>query len=109
MKDIKRYFKAILEDGRDLDTNDKESRENETGNEAPKDGDVEESADDPEIESEEDFRNAARAKFEAAFGDELDEKKMNEVIDGILKDNRDMVDDGDWGALMGILNNSFSN
>lgn len=61
------------------------------------------------IESEEDFREAARKKFEEVFGDELDEDKMKDTIDGILKDNDDLVKDGKWGELMGILNKSFSN
>ena len=60
-----------------------------------------------EIKSEEDFRAAAKAKFEKAFGDDLDEDKMNKTIDGILSDNKDLVDDGKWGKLMGILNKSF--
>ena len=60
-----------------------------------------------EIKSEEDFRAAAKAKFEEAFGDDLDEDKMNKTIDGILKDNKDLVDAGDWGELIGILNKSF--
>lgn len=60
-----------------------------------------------EIKSEEDFREAAKTKFEEAFGDDLDEDKMNETINGILKDNKDLVDAGDWGELIGILNKSF--
>lgn len=61
-----------------------------------------------EIKSEKDFRNAAKAKFEEVYGDDLDEDKMNDTIDGILNDNKDLVDDGDWGALIGILNKSFA-
>lgn len=61
-----------------------------------------------EIKSEKDFRDAARAKFEEVYGDDLDEDKMNETVDGILADNKDLVDDGDWGALIGILNKSFA-
>lgn len=60
-----------------------------------------------EIKSEEDFRAAAKAKFEEAFGDDLDEDKMNETIDGILNDNKDLVEAGEWGKLIGILNKSF--
>lgn len=60
------------------------------------------------IESEEDFRKAAEKKFEKVFGDELDEKKMKETIDGLLKDNKELVDKGKWGELIGILNKSFS-
>lgn len=60
-----------------------------------------------EIKSEEDFRAAAKAKFEEAFGDDLDEDKMNKTIDGILGDNKDLVKAGEWGELIGILNKSF--
>ena len=60
------------------------------------------------IESEQDFRDAAKAKFEKAFGDELDEKKMNDTIDGILEDNKDLVEEGKWEELIGILNKSFA-
>lgn len=61
-----------------------------------------------EIKSEKDFRDAAKAKFEEVFGDELDEKEMNDTIEGILKDNAELVENGDWGALIGILNKSFT-
>ena len=61
-----------------------------------------------EIKSEKDFRDVAKAKFEEVFGDELDEKEMNDTIDGILKDNAELVENGDWGALIGILNKSFA-
>lgn len=60
------------------------------------------------IKSEKDFREAARAKFEEVYGDDLDEEKMNKTIDGILADNKDLVDANDWGALIGILNKSFA-
>ena len=62
-----------------------------------------------EIKSEKDFRDAAKAKFEEVFGDELDEKEMNDTIEGILKDNTELVEKGDWSALIGILNKSFAN
>lgn len=60
------------------------------------------------IKDEKSFRAAAKAKFEEVFGDDLDEKKMKETIDGILNDNQDLVDDGEWGKLIGILNKSFA-
>ena len=60
-----------------------------------------------EIKSEKDFRDAAKAKFEEVFGDDLDEQKLNDTIDGILKDNAELVEKGDWGSLIGILNKSF--
>lgn len=59
------------------------------------------------IKSEKEFRDAAKAKFEAVYGDELDEDEMNKVIDGILDDNKELVENGDWGTLIGILNKSF--
>ena len=46
-------------------------------------------------------------KFEEVFGDDLDEKQMKETIDGILKDNKELVEKEDWGSLVGILNKSF--
>lgn len=61
-----------------------------------------------EIKSEKDFRDAAKAKFEETFGDELDENKMNDTIEGILNDNKELVDAGEWGELIGILNKSFA-
>lgn len=60
-----------------------------------------------EIKSEKDFREYARKKFEEVFGDELDEDKMNETIEGILKDNAEAVEKGEWGELIGILNKGF--
>jgi hypothetical protein len=60
------------------------------------------------IKSEKDFRAAARAKFEEVFGDELDEEKMNKTIDGLLEDNKDLVEKGEWGELIGMLNQSFA-
>lgn len=60
------------------------------------------------IKSEKDFREAARAKFEEVFGDELDEEKMKKTIDGFLEDNKDLVDEGEWGELIGMFNQSFA-
>lgn len=59
------------------------------------------------IKSEEDFKNYAKNKFETAFGDDLDEDKMNSVIDGILKKYAKAAENGDWGKLVGVLNKSF--
>ena len=60
------------------------------------------------IKSEKDFREAARAKFEEVFGDDLDEDKMKKTIDGLLEDNKDLVEKGEWGELIGMLNKSFA-
>lgn len=64
--------------------------------------------DEKTIKSEKDFREAARAKFEEVFGDDLDEDKMNKTIDGLLEDNKDLVEKGEWGELIGMLNKSFA-
>lgn len=59
------------------------------------------------IKDEKSFRAAAEAKFKKVFGDDLDKDKMNQTIDGLLKDNKELVENGDWGELIGILNKSF--
>lgn len=69
---------------------------------------VEATVNEGEIKSEKDFRDAAKAKFEEVYGDELDENEMNDTIEGILKDNTELVEKGDCGALIGILNKSFA-
>lgn len=60
-----------------------------------------------EVESEDDFRQYAENKFKTVFGDELDTDRMNSTIDGLLSDNKDLVDKGEWGELVGMLNKSF--
>ena len=59
------------------------------------------------IKSEKDFRDYAENKFKEVFADDLDEDQMKETIDGILNDNKELVDKDDWGSLVGILNKSF--
>lgn len=61
-----------------------------------------------EIESEKDFREYAENKFKEAFGDDLDEERMKNTIDGLLDDNQDLVKDGNWAELVGKLNQSFA-
>lgn len=61
-----------------------------------------------EIKSEKDFREYAENKFKEVFGDELDEDQMNETIDGLIEDNKDLVDASEWGELVGMLNKSFA-
>lgn len=59
------------------------------------------------IKSEKDFRDYAENKFKEVFGDELDEDEMKKTIDGLLKDNKELVDNNEWGELVGMLNKSF--
>ena len=61
-----------------------------------------------EVSSEKDFREYAENKFKEVFGDELDEEQMNETIEGLLNDNKDLVEAGEWGELVGMLNKSFT-
>lgn len=60
------------------------------------------------IKDEKSFRKAAESKFKEVFGDDLDEEQMKKTIDGLLKDNKELVDKGEWGELIGMLNKSFS-
>lgn len=60
------------------------------------------------IKDEKSFKAAAEAKFKEVFGDELDEDKMKKTIDGLLKDNKDLVEKGEWAELIGMLNASFA-
>ncbi len=59
------------------------------------------------IKDEKTFRDYAENKFKEVFGDELDKKKMKDTIDGLLNDNKDLVEAGEWGELVGMLNKSF--
>ena len=64
----------------------------------------EHSINEGEINDEKSFREYAHAKLKEAFGDDYDESKADEMVDGILEDNKELVDNGDWGALIGVLN-----
>lgn len=56
------------------------------------------------ITDEKSFREFAEAKLKEVHADDYDEIKAKETIDGILADNKELVEKGDWGALIGILN-----
>lgn len=59
------------------------------------------------ITNEKEFREYAKKKFEEVFGDDLDEKRMEFTINGILNDNKEAIESGDWGKVVGKLNKSF--
>lgn len=61
-----------------------------------------------EVKSEKDFREFARAMAEEAFGDDFDEDKFNETIDKFLEDHKDLVDDENWGELVGTWEQGFT-
>ena len=56
------------------------------------------------IKDEKSFREYAEAKLKEIHGEDYDEAKAKETIDGILEDNKELVEKGDWGALTGVLN-----
>lgn len=55
-----------------------------------------------EVQSDEEFKEYAMAVLKKAFGDEFDEAKAGEVVDGILKKCGD-----DYGACVGMLTSSL--
>ena len=56
------------------------------------------------IKSEKDFKEYAEKKFKEVFKDDLDEDKMNGIIDGILKKYKEDADKCNWAKLIGVLN-----
>ena len=56
------------------------------------------------IKDEKAFREYAEAKLKEIYGEDYDEAKAKETIDGILEDNKELVEKEDWGALVGVLN-----
>lgn len=56
------------------------------------------------IKDEKSFREYAEAKLKEVHGDDYNEDEAKKTIDGILNDNKELVEKGDWGALVGILN-----
>lgn len=68
---------------------------------------VDEDEDSGKVESKDDFIAYAENKFKEVFGDKLDKDRMEFTIKGLLDDNKDLVDDNNWGELIGMLNKSF--
>lgn len=55
-----------------------------------------------EIKSDDEFKEYATTVLQKAFGEDYDEAKAGEVIDGILSKS-----DGDYGAAVGMLTSSL--
>jgi hypothetical protein len=55
-----------------------------------------------EVTSDEEFKEYAFAVLQKAFGDDFDEAKGQEIVDGILSKS-----DGDYGAAVGMLTSSL--
>ena len=62
-----------------------------------------ENVNEGKVKDEKSFRELAEAKLKEAHGDDYDEAEAKKTIDGILEDNKELVEKGDWGALVGIL------
>jgi len=60
------------------------------------------------VTDEKSFREWAESKFKEVYGDEYDENKMKKTVDGLLNDNKKLVEDGEWGELVGMMNKSFA-
>lgn len=56
------------------------------------------------VKDEKSFREYAEAKLKEIHGEDYDGAKAKETIDGILEDNKELVEKGDWGTLVGVLN-----
>lgn len=61
-----------------------------------------------EIKSEKEFRDYATNMCKEAHGDDFDEDKCKEAIDGFLNDNKELVEKEEWGELVGMWNKGFA-
>lgn len=66
------------------------------------------SVNEGKVESEKDFRDFAEKMSREAFGDDFDEDKFKETVDGFLEDNKDLVENGDWAELVGKWEEGFT-
>ncbi len=55
-----------------------------------------------EVTSDEEFKEYAFSVLKKAFGDDFDEAKAQEVVDGLISKNS-----GDYGAMVGALKSSL--
>lgn len=55
-----------------------------------------------EVKSDEDFKEYAFSVLQKAFGEDFDEAKAQEVVDGLISKH-----DGDYGAMVGALQSSL--
>ena len=94
------------EEGEELVTKDQEiTKEPETSkDEAETQGKVvvKESVNEAEIKSDEEFKEYAFAVLQQAFGDDFDEAKAQEVVDGLISKYS-----GDYGAMVGALQSTM--
>lgn len=84
------------------------NEDDEEGDDKEGEGDVKEGEDkegedldEGKVESDEDFKEYATKKLKAEFGDDFDQAKADETIEGLLKKKED--EDLDYGAIVGML------
>ena len=104
MKNFKQYLYEHLDEGcckgKKCDKKSDKKEVKKSNEDAKVTNEAEES-----IKNEKDFRDYAKNKFEIVFGKgEVDEKKMNKIVDAIIDK---YGKDGDWGQAVGVLNKSF--
>jgi hypothetical protein len=58
--------------------------------------------DEAEVKSDEDFKEYAFSVLQKAFGEDFDEAKAQEVVDGLISKH-----EGDYGAMVGALQSSL--
>lgn len=59
------------------------------------------------IESEKDFREFAEKMCKEAHGDDFDEDKCKEAIDGFIEKNKDLIDENKWDEVVGKWKEGF--
>ncbi len=60
------------------------------------------------VSSEKDFREFAKKMCKEAHGDDFDEDKCKETIDGFLADHKEEVEAGKWAELVGEWSKGFT-
>lgn len=68
---------------------------------------LEEESKESSIKSEKQLRDYMENKFKKVFGDKLDTKRMEFTIDGFIDNNKDLIEKGDFGTVVGKFNKSF--
>ena len=86
----------------DVDAEDKENAEEFANEEEVAEATEESATNEAEVKSDEDFKEYAFSVLQKAFGDDFDETKAQEVVDGLLSKHGE-----DYGAMVGALQSSM--
>jgi hypothetical protein len=104
-KDFKSFVKEFTKKYHDLSNTGEPGQFKEwlqSAYDAAKENMDESSVTEAEVSSDDEFKEYAMAVLKKAFGEDFDEAKAGEVVDGILKKC-----DGDYGACVGMLTSSL--